>query len=217
MTCGKARTSLSAMNDRQLRDAERAAVVEHLDACADCRQIARELRSVSMALREASHRRPPLDLTYRLRVMASKERARQISGVDWWATARFRMNQILRPLAVPAAGGVLFSFLFFAILTPSFTVQANTHNDVPVGLPTPVAIVSPSPFGYNGQDITVEVTVDQSGAVSDYAVQGGTLSKDQMNDIANFILFSTFRAATVFGQPVSGKMLIRLAHSDVRS
>jgi anti-sigma factor RsiW len=205
------------MTDRRLRDAERAAVVQHLAECADCRQIERELRSVSMALRETPPKRPPLDLTYRLRVIASHERVRLTKGSDWWARARFGFNQILRPLAVPAAGGVLFSLLFFAILTPSFTVHANTHNDVPMGLYTPAAMVSPSPFGYNGQDITVEVTVDQSGAVSDYSVPGGKLSKAEMSDVANFILFTTFNAATAFGQPVSSKLLLSITHTDVRS
>jgi len=217
MTCSKVRTSLSAMTDRQLPEPERAAVVRHLSGCADCRQLERELRSVSMALKETTPKRPPLDLTYRLRVMASHERVRLLTGSNWWASARFRLNQILRPLAVPAAGGVLFSLLFFAILTPSVTVHANTHNDVPMGLYTPVAMVSPSPFGFNGQDIVVEVTIDQSGAVSDYSVPGGKLPKAEMSDVASFILFTTFKAATVFGQPVSSKMLLSLTHTDVRS
>lgn len=217
MTCSKVRTSLSAMNDCQLREAERAAVVQHLAECANCRRLEREIRSVSMALRETMPKRPPLDLTYRLRVLASHERARILRGSDWWATVRFRINQILRPLAVPAAGGVLFSLLFFAILTPSFTVHANNYNDVPVAGFTQVSMVSPSPFGFSGQDITVEVTVDETGSVCDYSVRGGKMSKAEMSSVASFILFTTFKAATAFGQPVSGKMLLNITHIDVRS
>lgn len=217
MTCSNVRTSLSAMNDCRLREPERAAVVQHLVGCASCRQLERELRSVSNALKETTPKRPPLDLTYRLRVIASHERARMLQGSDWWSTVRFRLNQILRPLAVPAAGGIFSSLLFFAILTPSFTVHANTHNDVPVGLYTQSAFVTPSPFGFNGRDITVEVTVDETGAVSDYSVPGGKLSKDEMGAVANFILFSSFKAATAFGQPVSSKLLLKISHIDVRS
>ena len=105
MTCSKVRTSLSAMNDCRLRESEHAAVVQHLADCANCRRVECELRSVSMALKEVAPKRPPLELTYRLRVLASHERARMLKGSDWWATIRFRLNQILRPLAVPAAGG----------------------------------------------------------------------------------------------------------------
>ena len=216
MTCSKVRTSLSAMHDCRLRESERAAVVQHVADCANCRRLECELRSVSMALREAQPKLPPLDLTYRLRVLASHERSRMLKGSQWWPAIRFRLNQILRPLAVPAVGGVISSLLFFAILTPSFTVHANTRTDVPLRY-TQVAIVDPSPFGFDGRDITVEVTVDETGTVSNYSVQGGKFTKDEMKDVANFILFTSFKAATAFGQPVSSKLLLNITHIEVRS
>jgi hypothetical protein len=217
MTCSKLRTSLSAMIDGRLREGERAAIVRHERDCADCRREERELRAVSLALREATPKRVPLDLTYRLRVIASHERARMLADSNWWTTLRFRLNQILRPLAVPAAGGTFASLLFFAMLAPSLTVHASTRNDVPVGLFTQVVVVNPSPFGFNGQDITVEVTVDENGSVSDYQVPGGTLSKDQMREVGNFILFTSFKAATMFGQPYTSKVLLNICHIDVRT
>lgn len=222
MTCSKVRTSLSAMNDCRLREPERVSVVQHLADCANCRRYERELRAVSLALKEAIPYRPSLDLTYRLRVLASHERTRMLKGSDWWSTIRFRLNQILRPLVVPAAGGILSSMLFFAILTPSFTVHASTTvNDTPVWLYTQSSIVNPSPFGFSGRDIMVEVTVDEKGRASDYSVQGGKLSKDEMRDVANFILFTSYKAATAFGQPVSSKLLLsidltHITHIDVR-
>ena len=221
MTCSEVRTSLSAMLDRRLREPERGAVVQHLTECAGCRRHERELRSASLALKEATSRRVPLDLTYRLRVLASHERARMLAGSDWWETLRFRFRQMLRPLAVPAAGGILSSVLFFAILAPSFTVHANTRTDVqkdvPVGLYTQVSVLSPSPFGFNGPNVTVEVTVDENGAACDYSVPGSKLSKDEMRDVGNFILFTSFKAATAFGQPVTSKLLLNICHIDVRS
>lgn len=217
MLCRRMRTSLSAMTDGRLREPDQTAVLEHLADCADCRQYERELRSVSHALRETARKRPPLELAYRLRVIASHERVRTLAGSDWWSSLRFRLNQILRPLAVPAAGGLFSSMLFFALLVPSFTVHANTHNDVPVGLFTQVTVVNPSPFGFNGKDIIVEISIDENGVVSDYSVPGVVLSKDEMRDIGNFILFTSFKAATAFGQPVPGKMLLPIRHIDVRS
>jgi len=178
---------------------------------------------VSLALQEAPHHRAPLDLTYRLRVLASHERARMLKGSNWWSTIRFRLNQILRPLVVPAAGGILASILFFGIFTSSFPVHAgNTLNDTPVWLYTQSSIVNPSPFGFSGRDITVEVTVDENGRATDYSVQGGKLSKEEMHDVANFILFTSFKAATAFGQPVSSKLMLsidltHITHIDVRS
>jgi hypothetical protein len=208
---------LLELKDARLRSSERAAVLEHLGECSECRSYERQIRSASMALRESPRLIPPQELTYRLRVIASHERARVDAGIDWLSAFRFRLNQLLRPLLVPAAGGLFMSLLFFAVLTPSFTVHAGTSKDVPVGLFTQVAMISPSPFGFNGTDVTVEVTIDESGAVADYTVPGGSLSKDEMRDVGNFILFSSFKAATKFGQPVTSKLLLNIRHIDVRS
>jgi hypothetical protein len=214
MTCSKVRTSLSAMNDCRLREPERAAVVQHLTDCTDCRRYERELKMVSQVLRETAAQRPPVDLTYRLRVLASHERVRMIAGSDWWSALRFRCNQILRPLAVPAAGGFFASVLAFAILVPNFTVHANTTKDVPVGLYTQVSILTPSPFEFSGRDVMVELTIDENGVVSDYSIPGGQISKDEMRAVGNFLLFTSFKAATAFGQPVTSKMLLNISHID---
>ena len=219
MKCSKVRTSLSAMNDSRLSEPERAAVVQHLTECAECLQRQRELRFVSMSLRETMPKRPPVDLTYRLRVLASHERARMIAGSSWLSNLRFRINQLVRPLAVPAAGGFFASLLAFAILVPNFTVHANTANDVQVPLYTRVSIVNPSPFAFDGQDVMVELTIDENGAVSDYTVPGATLTKDEMRAVGSFLLFTSFKAATAFGQPVASKMLLNIhpSHIDVGS
>src|SRR5581483_11750620 len=117
MTCSSVRTSLSAMSDGQrLREPERATVEQHLAACDDCRCYEREIRTLSQELRSLAPQQPPVELTFRLRVIASHERDRMVRGVDWLSTLRFRLNQILRPLAVPAAGGIFASLLFFAML-----------------------------------------------------------------------------------------------------
>lgn len=218
MTCNEVRTSLSAMIDRRLREPEQAVVELHMTSCSECRRHERELRVVSLGLREVASSRPPVDLTYRLRVIASHERARMIAGSNWWTTIRFRLNQAIRPLAVPAAGGLLASLLSFAILAPNFTVHASTGPDMPVPLYTKVTIENPSPFVFHGQkDVMVELTVDETGVVSDYSIPTGKLSKDEMRAVGNFLLFTTFRAATVFGHPVSSTLLVNISHMDVGS
>src|SRR5438128_1791280 len=153
MKCSHVRTSLSAMNEFRQSELERAAVSQHLIGCNDCERYGREISHVALSLRELKPRQVPIDLTYRLRVLASHERARMIAGTSWFSSLRFRLNQILRPLAVPAAGGFFASLMFFAMLAPSFTVHANNTNDVPFGLYTPVSILDPSPFTFHSSDI----------------------------------------------------------------
>jgi hypothetical protein len=86
-----------------------------------------------------------------------------------------------------------------------------------VGLYTKVAIVDPSPFAFDGQDVMVELTIDETGAVSDYSIPGGNPSKDELRAVGNFLLFTSFKAATAFGQPVTSKMLLNISHIDVGS
>ncbi len=79
-----------------------------------------------------------------------------------------------------------------------------------------MSIANPSPFAFNGlilrreappQDVMVELTIDESGTVSDYSIPSGKLSNDEMRDVRNFLLFTSFKAATAFGRPVPSKML----------
>ncbi len=121
-------------------------------------------------------------------------------------------------------GRFFASLLAFAILVPNFTVHASTTKDVPVGLYTQVSILNPSPFAFNGQDVMVELTIDEKGTVSDYSIPVGKLSNDELRDVRNFLLFTSFKAATAFGQPVASKMLLNIAlgpqsgtHIDVGS
>jgi hypothetical protein len=205
------------MNDFRQSGLERAAVVQHLAECTECERYQRELGYITLGLRELTPQRPPVDLTYRLRVIASHERARMNAGSNWFSLFRFRLNQILRPLAVPAAGGIFASLLFFAILAPNFTVHASTDHDVPLPVFTPVSIVDFSPFTIHGPDIMVELTIDETGNVSDYAVPGGVMTKDEMRAVGNVILFTSFKPAISYGRPVSSKLLLNIAHMDVGS
>lgn len=217
MKCSKVRTSLSAMNDFRQSELERAAVAQHLAGCTECEQYQQEIAYGTLGLRELAPQRPPVDLTYRLRVLASHERARMIAGSNWFSLLRFRLNQILRPLAVPAAGGLFASLLSFAILAPSFTVHASNVNDVPIGWYTPAAIADPSPFTFHAPDIMVELTIDEKGNVSDYSIPSGKMTRDEMRAIGNVVLFTSFRAATANGRPVTTKQLFNIAHIDVGS
>ena len=60
----------------------------------------------------------------------------------------------------------------------------------------------------DGHDVMVQLTVDHRTAmVSDFEVpQGSRRSPEELQEIGNLVLFSTFTPATAFGQPVTGKI-----------
>ena len=67
----------------------------------------------------------------------------------------------------------------------------------------------------------MQLTVDASGAVSDFELPAegnrfADASPQEMKEIGNMVLFSTFTPATSFGQPVSGKIVVGSRHINIR-
>jgi hypothetical protein len=117
---------------------------------------------------------------------------------------------------VPAAGGMLASFLCFGVIVDTLQYHPEWQNDIPVGLYTQVAIDDVSPFSVNGKDVMVQLTIDKDGSVSGFEVPQGTATEDEMREIGNLVLYSSFTPATAFGQPVTGKILVNILHINIR-
>jgi hypothetical protein len=73
-----------------------------------------------------------------------------------------------------------------------------------------------SPFSVGGKDVLVQLTVDRNGLVSDFELPQGTASPEELKEIGNLVLYSSFTPATAFGQPVTGKRLVLINHINVR-
>lgn len=78
-----------------------------------------------------------------------------------------------------------------------------------------------SPFSVNGPDVTLQLTVGPNGTVSDFQLSGEgaatrVASPEEMKEIGNMVIFSTFTPATAFGQPVSGKIVVGSRHINIR-
>lgn len=172
--------------------------------------------SVRRALTSLPVADAPPELSARLRVIASHERERQLGRFTWWERWSLSMNHLLKPLAVPAAGGLLSTALLFGAMVDTLNVQQYLAKDVPLGIYTQPTVQNLSPFGGSGSDLIVEVTLDAQGRVTDYSIPGGKMSAEQLRQVGNLILFSTFLPATAYGRPVSGKILVALRHINVR-
>jgi hypothetical protein len=173
------------------------------------------MRSLRSDLRHLPRMAPPSALTMKLRVLASREAARP-NRIRWWDRTRLVLTNVLRPLAMPAVGGVLASVLMFVMLVDTLMFRTDTRNDDSLGLYTKITMLDVSPFAFTGNDVTVELTIDQDGRLSGYSGLNGTLTRDEMKRIGNMLLFTSFTPATAYGQPVSGKVLVRFHRIDVR-
>jgi len=183
------------------------------------------------ALRELPQRVPPAGLATSLRVLASRERQRLLSRRSllgrgtcsqafsaWQDRARLYATNLMRPLALPFAGGVFSAAVLFSLLVSSYPVRGNNAFDVPTALSTNPLVSRTAPFGNTSEDVVVDVIVDGQGRMIDYAIVGGPegLKKDLLRrSIENTLLFTEFLPATSFGQAVSGKVRLVLHSSQV--
>ncbi len=206
-----------------LRETERGPVAVHLHDCEDCDRLRAEYRSVRLGLKSLPAKKPSPLLETQLRVVASRERARRLQRMDfagWMKELRIELrlafDNVLRPLAVPAAGGVLASCLCFGMIVDTLHLHAAEAKDVPTALFAQATIETLSPFTVGEKDTMVMLRVDENGRVTDFSVPRGRATADELSQIGNLVLYSTFLPARAFGQRVSSNMLVEIQHMDVK-
>ena len=214
----------SADYNREIAESDRMALDAHLDECRDCLLHRGEVRSLRSGLKHLPVVSAPPMLNTRLRVLASRDRSRRLVRRDFasWiaekkAFAKLFFDNLLRPFAVPAAGGILASCLCFGTVLDNLHVPYAWNNDLPVGISTDVGIDEWSPFLSGGKDVLVQLSVDSQGNVTDYELpQSGHASPEELRQIANLALYSSFSPAVRMGRRVAGKRWFSIGHYSVK-
>jgi hypothetical protein len=158
----------------------------------------------------------PHSLTSRLMITASYDRERRQGagefsspGQRWLTRARLVIHDLMKPLAVPAAGGLLSSILMFTTLVNTFALQMPAQDDMPLGVYTQATVDTVSPFGFTGREMIIELSIDKDGRVDGISTHNMKLTREEMNHLGRLILFTKFNPATADGQPVSGKVILK--------
>jgi hypothetical protein len=156
--------------------------------------------------------RPPLPtaLTARLRVLASHERERQIRRAtfsarlnDWTDRMRLMFDNMMRPMFLPFAGGLMTALLLLGMWVPTLASKQGP-NDVP--LPYWVnGQATPCEYPVMGDEFVIELTIDERGRVADWYVLSGEMTPD----VSAALLLWQFEPAMLFGQPITGKVVYR--------
>jgi hypothetical protein len=224
MKCQAIQETLSGFIDHQLPEEEKQAVETHLAECRHC-----ELRyKQSLHLRDALHAlplaKPSKRLQVQLKIMASRERIRAArvhdlhSRIEYFSW-RFKLliDNLMRPLAVPTAGGLLSAVLLFAALMPSLGFERNLDNDVPIFNYQEATIYSVPDFVPRNRNVDdslvdIEVEVDSQGRLLNYSVATGQMT----GELGNMILFTTYSPAKMFGQPTNGRIILRRSRIVVK-
>jgi hypothetical protein len=168
----------------------------------------------------------PAYLAQKLRVIASHEHTRQLARASWahrfasWFE-RFELtfNNLMRPIALPFAGGLLSALVVFSLIfIPVFGVARPLGFDPAISLVTlpDGRVQGPVPEDTPGEilhgpalpcdEIIVELTIDTNGNVRDWHMIRGQMTQD----VKNMIVYSQFTPGTYFGRPVQSKVQVAL-------
>ncbi len=221
MTCAELKALLSPYMDGRVDGKSMRQIREHLDACATCEHEFAVMRQLQRSLAGLTPKKAPPELTLRLKSALSREAAR--AGHRFWEGFTVRMRNTAGAFMIPATAGVLSAIIFFGLLIGSLAAppRFGTQKDVPTVFFTPPMLQS-SPFGMaiGGVDadmIVVEASIDSAGRVQDYRLLSAPRDKEAVQtQLNNLLIFTTFRPATAFGQPTSGKAVLSFSIVNVK-
>jgi hypothetical protein len=231
MNCYQARRRLSGYLDGAVSASERLRLSTHLDSCNACREDLNDYRLLVARLANVEPVAAPADLALRIRVQASFGRSPWLPLTRLWSRTVMVFRNILEPLAVPAAGGIVTALAVFALLVQNVLVGVPVGgivpDDLPLNLVQPAQLESLAPFpvpGFveaNGQPgsgpLLLEATLNAEGEVLFYHILSGPDDAAVKRQIDQVLMFSRFRPQLGFGRPMDGgRLLLNFSAVHVR-
>jgi hypothetical protein len=185
----------------------------HLVYCAACREELAQWQSLQADLRGLARRRVSPDLALRLRVRLSQHLNRH-----YWAGLRVRLENLLKPLLIPATGGILTAVVCFCLIMGSGVTPVTNTPDVPLRIVTPPRVRALAPMDFNTDDnpLVLAAQIDATGRVKRYRLLSGQNSPELTQHLDRMIYFSLFQPATTFGMPRDGEVVLSLRRITVR-
>ena len=226
MDCLQVQWMLSAFLDGRIVESERRLLEEHLESCVECGARFADMVAAQTALRAAPVRKVNRQLAFALRSLASREAARRRRQVDFRARVQdfrervsFWVAGLMKPIALPAAGGLAAAVVLFMAVMTSFQgiISAPQPGDIPTVLATEAQLKS-TVLDSAPEEISVEVLVDEQGRVIDYSLPkslGLAARQELRRVIGNSLLFTQFQPATTFGQPTSGWVRVKFRRTQL--
>lgn len=220
MQCEWIKRRLLRYVEFDLGPVERLMVRLHLTRCSECHALYEQSEALDTLI--AAPPAPPPGLEIRILSALSFETLRRRQPGFRWRSLRVRLGNLVRPVAVPAVGGMLVALVLLPAFLSAFWFEPTAHaEDIPLRflaepLVTAPVMALPSPYPV-GRDFTVLAYIDERGGVYDYRVAGGQpLDKRTRGELASALVTSRFEPAQRFGRPILGQRVILFQRIDSR-
>ncbi len=214
LTCYSAKRHFTEMLDGQLRGSIRTRVGAHLRHCDDCSSHFEQLSALQLKLRSLPQPEAPADLTARLQVIASRERALVLEDGGsrlnaMWRRWKFRIDEFMRPLALPATGGLLSTMVLFGTLVLTIsTTTVEAAYEVPVPYYPNRLDAIPLPVSLRQQSVTLTMNMDGAGRMQGYEVADGTKASFAGNSSHASVSIPSLTRLLGVAEPISGNIQI---------
>jgi hypothetical protein len=226
MNCAQAKRHLAGYLDGAIPTSAHERVRKHVADCRDCFGELENYRRLAVCLASVSPAPVPSDLALRIRLQASREQSRVSVYRRLWSRAVLTFENILRPIAVPATGGVLTALVAFVLIVQNILVGIPmggiVPNDLALNVVRPARLESLATFQVPGIDspnnsgvMTVEATLNAEGQVVSYTILAGPDDAAIHHQLDQVMMFSRFTPETSFGYPQSGGRVL-ISFSEVR-
>jgi hypothetical protein len=213
ISCDAAQELISPFIDSMVSSKEAHLLQEHLSECHDCRHELQSLASLRTLMAGVEPSPVPEDLQLETRVRLSHERSRSLRA--WWQS---RIDNVLKPFAVPAVMGVMLTFVGFAVLLGNLHSQHAYAADSRA-----VAVIYQQPKGTDNtlkflravqptvqdQAFSIQGEINDAGRIDDFSVISGTRSQGNEPWLQELVLLSQWRPATTYwGLPVRSRVIL---------
>jgi hypothetical protein len=222
MECSSVKQRVSQYLDDAVSADERRSLKRHLNGCRECALESERYSELREKLQSLPRLTPPAELTTRLRVVASKVRMESFANpwTRWWDRVELTLRNLMRPLALPAVGGLCSAIFLFSTLVPMFksAFAMSESGDVPTMLVTEPMLkyMAPVAFANNG-DAVVDLQLNDQGQFVNFTIVSapGQQNEALRRSIENSLLFTEFWPATTFGRGVAGTIRISFRSSRI--
>jgi len=212
-SCVEIRMHFSDYLDDRCPPEDMKSVRYHLTYCPACQDELAQWQAVRQGIRALPRRQVPAELALRLRVQMSRRLHRELL-----ARLRVRLANALKPLLIPATGGVIAAVICFCLIMGSRGAPPSDGPDVSLQVVTPPRVRELAPMDFTAGDNgwVVLTQISAAGRVKGYRVLSGEPTPEIMQRLDRMIYFSVFQPATRFGRPTDGEMVLSLRRITVR-